>query len=389
MLPLMKSRLLHFIISFFVLSSLTLLFLPTPASAEACTFKVVAKDPAGNEIPPHQSADSLFFSITSSQIPKGQYQFNIEWPEKVEFRNFYNLPIDGGVTTSIIEWKVNRSTYYWRAGVYKIHVLPNNSSPNSTQSVCDPGSNNTFYIPETPAHPNCKVVVKPGPIDPSTTIEYEIQGNGLPTGKSYDVFLNTTKSKDNSVEFKTDPQPGNLITPKALGFYTITLRNQCGWFTNFCGNMGSRMQCQPAAFRVAPHGSGAGGPVVITSPTPIPRGTPVSAVVATCEYEYSLGTFSTPKTEGLQTGLGCIPKRLDHLMVGVVIFIVLGVGGTVTFLLMIAGAFEMITSSGNPDALKKGQDRLFSALQGFLFIILSLLLLQIIGAGILNIPGFT
>ena len=66
----------------------------------------------------------------------------------------------------------------------------------------------------------------------------------------------------------------------------------------------------------------------------------------------------------------------------------LGIGGGIAFLFMLLGAFQMITSAGNPDSISAGKDRFTSAIIGLLFVIFSVLLLQIIGAGILKIPGF-
>ena len=48
----------------------------------------------------------------------------------------------------------------------------------------------------------------------------------------------------------------------------------------------------------------------------------------------------------------------------------------------------MLTSAGNPETLAAGKDRLTNAVIGLLFVIFSVLLLQIIGFGILDIPGF-
>jgi len=48
----------------------------------------------------------------------------------------------------------------------------------------------------------------------------------------------------------------------------------------------------------------------------------------------------------------------------------------------------MITSAGNPETLKGGQDRFAQALIGLLFVIFSVLLMQLIGVDILGIPGF-
>ncbi|OGE45979.1 hypothetical protein A3B39_04215 [Candidatus Daviesbacteria bacterium RIFCSPLOWO2_01_FULL_37_10] len=66
----------------------------------------------------------------------------------------------------------------------------------------------------------------------------------------------------------------------------------------------------------------------------------------------------------------------------------IGISGGIALLLMALGAFEMITSAGNPESLKAGQDRFTQAIIGLLFVIFSVLLLQLIGVDILEIPGF-
>ena len=47
-----------------------------------------------------------------------------------------------------------------------------------------------------------------------------------------------------------------------------------------------------------------------------------------------------------------------------------------------------MTSQGNPEAVKAAQEMIVSAVTGLLFIIFSYVILQIIGADILGIPGF-
>jgi len=55
---------------------------------------------------------------------------------------------------------------------------------------------------------------------------------------------------------------------------------------------------------------------------------------------------------------------------------------------MLFGSFLVIISSGNPDKAKAGHELITAAISGLLFIIFSLLILELIGVKILNIPGF-
>src|SRR3989338_1008953 len=89
----------------------------------------------------------------------------------------------------------------------------------------------------------------------------------------------------------------------------------------------------------------------------------------------------------IKTAIGCIHTNPADLVQDVLKF-ALGIGGGLAFLMMLLGAFQMLTSAGNPETLQAGKDRLTSAIIGLLFIIFAVLLLQIIGVDILGIPGF-
>lgn len=135
-------------------------------------------------------------------------------------------------------------------------------------------------------------------------------------------------------------------------------------------------------------------------PSPVPAGSSTPAVAAAgklCKYDFNLGLVNfksdyfsrgnKPLRCGVATTIGCVPTAPDELIMAILLFL-LSIGGGITFLLMLLGAFQMITSAGNPEVLKNGQERFYDAIIGFLFITFSILLLRIIGADILNIPGF-
>lgn len=90
---------------------------------------------------------------------------------------------------------------------------------------------------------------------------------------------------------------------------------------------------------------------------------------------------------GINSALGCIPTDPAQFIQGL-LRLATGIGGGIALLLMIFGAFQMMTSAGNPESLKNGSAQFTNAIVGLLFIIFSVLLLQIIGVNILNIPGF-
>lgn len=66
----------------------------------------------------------------------------------------------------------------------------------------------------------------------------------------------------------------------------------------------------------------------------------------------------------------------------------LSISGMVATYLILRSAYQFMTSRGNPEAIQEAKDRLTSAIVGLLFIIFSLVIIQVIGVDILQIPGF-
>lgn len=99
------------------------------------------------------------------------------------------------------------------------------------------------------------------------------------------------------------------------------------------------------------------------------------------------GTAINAEDTGVMTAIGCVPTH-PTILIQKSLRIFVGLGGGVALLLMLYATFQMITSQGNPEALKKANDQLTNAVIGLLFIIFSVLLLQIIGVDILQLPGF-
>lgn len=101
--------------------------------------------------------------------------------------------------------------------------------------------------------------------------------------------------------------------------------------------------------------------------------------------------FCTPpggKTDqGINTAIGCIPIDSGTAFAEWFLPRLLGIMGGVAFLLMLYGAFLMITSAGNPEKVKAGRETITSALAGLIFAIFSLFILRVIGIDILQIPG--
>lgn len=132
----------------------------------------------------------------------------------------------------------------------------------------------------------------------------------------------------------------------------------------------------------APPGTPNPGPITPGDPgvPPVDPGTPASGAGDTCAN-------SDPAKPTIKTAIGCVPTDPVELVNAILKF-ALAAGGGIALLLMIWGAVRIITSSGNAEALKNGQDQFRSAVIGLLFIIFTVTLLEIIGVNILNIPGF-
>ena len=91
---------------------------------------------------------------------------------------------------------------------------------------------------------------------------------------------------------------------------------------------------------------------------------------------------------GVYTGIGCVPVGNMTAFIATLLNYAAGIGGGITFLMIIAGGFTILTSSGNPEKLQTGKEIITNAIAGLLLIIFSAVILRIIGVDILQIPGF-
>jgi uncharacterized membrane protein YqhA len=69
--------------------------------------------------------------------------------------------------------------------------------------------------------------------------------------------------------------------------------------------------------------------------------------------------------------------------------IALSLAGIITVVLIIFSGYRLMISQGNPETIKEAREQLTAAIVGLLFLIFSLVILQIIGVNILGIPGFS
>jgi hypothetical protein len=90
----------------------------------------------------------------------------------------------------------------------------------------------------------------------------------------------------------------------------------------------------------------------------------------------------------VNTAIGCIPVLADSTGASFSNWILgwsIGIGGGVAFLLIVYAGFMIMTSTGNPERLKAGQELLTSAIGGILLLIFSVFILKFIGVDILGI----
>lgn len=115
------------------------------------------------------------------------------------------------------------------------------------------------------------------------------------------------------------------------------------------------------------------------SDSPIPSATP--ATLPPCqtfndkglcvEFNTAIGTINTTPSGFIQKVFG----------------VILSFSGGIALLLIIFSGYRLMTSQGNPEKLQGARETLTAAIIGLLFIIFSLVILQLIGVDILHIPG--
>ena len=99
-------------------------------------------------------------------------------------------------------------------------------------------------------------------------------------------------------------------------------------------------------------------------------------------------TEGCPNKDEINTAIGCIPFGDTNAFVGFILRWAIGVGGGIAFLLILMATFQIMSSSGDPERLKGGQELLTSAIAGLIMLIFSVFILKVIGVDILKLPGF-
>ncbi len=92
--------------------------------------------------------------------------------------------------------------------------------------------------------------------------------------------------------------------------------------------------------------------------------------------------------QGIWTAIGCVQSDLGTFISQKLLSWGVGLAGIIAMLCIIYSAFQLQTSRGNPEKIKKSQELLTSCIMGLMLIIFSVFILRLIGVDILKIPGF-
>jgi hypothetical protein len=88
---------------------------------------------------------------------------------------------------------------------------------------------------------------------------------------------------------------------------------------------------------------------------------------------------------GVRTALGCLNTSNPTVFVEQIINWAVGLSGGFALLLVVYGAFMMVTSAGDPKRVNAGKEVLVSAFAGVAIIALCIVVLNFIGVRVLNI----
>jgi hypothetical protein len=95
------------------------------------------------------------------------------------------------------------------------------------------------------------------------------------------------------------------------------------------------------------------------------------------------------RDKSINTAIGCIPYNNIAEFAGFFIKWSIGIGSGIAFLLILYAGFMVMTSTGNPQRLKAGQELLTAAITGLVMLIFSVFILRVIGVDILKLPGLS
>jgi len=124
---------------------------------------------------------------------------------------------------------------------------------------------------------------------------------------------------------------------------------------------------------------------------------PLESLIAMCknvhaeEYQAceDCVTGKNGKPVGVWTGIGCVYANIKDFIQNTLFDFGIKLAGLISLACIIFAAFQLQTSRGSPEKIKKAQELLTSCIMGLMLIIFSIFILRLIGVSILKIPGFT
>lgn len=129
--------------------------------------------------------------------------------------------------------------------------------------------------------------------------------------------------------------------------------------------------------------------ICLNQPSVIPTGTmkPICASIDSKSGEKGR-CEACADSGGYWSSLGCFSGNLSEFISQKILGTGVGIAGGISLLCIMFAAFQMQTSSGNAEKVKKAQEMMTNCITGLMIIIFSILILKIIGVDLLKIPGF-
>jgi len=283
----------------------------------------------------------------------------------------YLLELSGGSweKTDTKEYQGNPLTFtepFYIPNNVKVSLVIEDAGSNTT--VCT--VNETLIVDLTPPTSNdCNITINPNPADLNDIITIYL--TGLQPGTQYLVsspsLFTKSGSADNDSTLTITIEPSNRPNQEINKKYKIRVDKKVG-----AGEFaGWETACQTdKEIEIKENIPDDGSDPSI----------PGSGTFDPTQYECLGG-------KGFKTAIGCIPTQIGPFA-QYIFNRAIPLAGSIALLLLLFGAFTLITSAGNPEKIKLGQQIITSAITGLLFIILAVFLLKLISEDVLNLPGF-
>ena len=168
--------------------------------------------------------------------------------------------------------------------------------------------------------------------------------------------------------------------------------------------------CDQCGFCISPTPD-SGGPIPFDPPKPniekcrqclypassaYPSSPGAGSSFSTLKIDDATDTAPTPAPNHFYTMIGCISTNTEDFtkpgaaggVVQPLLNLLFGASGGLAFIYLIYGAFILMTSQSEPDRINKGKRIIWGAIIGLIFVLCSLFIVNLVGNGILKLPGF-